>query len=73
MRDPDRINEILELISKIWHKNPDLRLCQLIGNCFLVFSGPNVILPSPNDPYPDSDLYHVEDDKLQDRLIDKYL
>ena len=34
MRDPDRIPEILALIEKIWKKNPDLRLCQLIGNCF---------------------------------------
>ena len=46
MRDPDRIDEpkvrtnrqesideILKLISEIWHKNPDLRLCQLLGNC----------------------------------------
>lgn len=28
------IDEILKLISEIWHNNPDLRLCQLIGNCF---------------------------------------
>jgi len=34
MRDPKRIKKILELINKIWKKNPDLRLCQLIGNCF---------------------------------------
>ena len=37
MRNPDRIDEILKLISKIWHENPDLRLCQLIGNCFTQF------------------------------------
>ena len=34
MRDPERIPRILELISFIWERNPDLRLCQLIGNCF---------------------------------------
>ena len=34
MRDPKRINRISKLIGKIWRKNPDLRLCQLIGNCF---------------------------------------
>jgi len=34
MRDQDRIDEILELISEIWRKNPNLRLCQLIENCF---------------------------------------
>ncbi len=25
--------ELLDLIKKIWLKYPDLRLCQLIGNC----------------------------------------
>ena len=34
MRDPKRIDYIIELIKQIWKKNPDLRLCQLIGNCF---------------------------------------
>ena len=34
MRNPERINKVQELIGKIWKKNPDLRLCQLIGNCF---------------------------------------
>lgn len=32
MRDPKRIDRIMLLIGKIWVKNPDLRLCQLIGN-----------------------------------------
>ena len=35
MRDPKRIARILFLIGRIWKKNPDLRLCQLIGNCWL--------------------------------------
>ena len=69
-RNPDRIDksqirinrqksidEILKLISKIWHKHPSLRLCQLIGNCFPVRK----------------DLYYIEDDKLQDKLEQKYL
>ena len=34
MRDPKRIVRILKLIGEIWRKNSDLRLCQLIGNCF---------------------------------------
>jgi hypothetical protein len=33
-RNPRRIKRILSLILKIWTKYPDLRLCQLIGNCF---------------------------------------
>lgn len=32
MRDPKRIDKILKEISDIWHKNPDLRLGQLICN-----------------------------------------
>lgn len=34
MRDIKRIDRILKLIEKIWRKNPDLRLFQLLGNCF---------------------------------------
>ena len=32
MRDPKRIVPLLCLIETIWKGNPDLRLCQLIGN-----------------------------------------
>ena len=32
MRDPKRIKPMLKLIEKIWIKNPDLRLMQLLGN-----------------------------------------
>ena len=32
MRDPRRIDVILQEISNIWHKYPDMRLGQLIGN-----------------------------------------
>ena len=34
MRDPKRVERILKLIEKIWKKRNDLRLCQLLGNCF---------------------------------------
>ena len=34
MRDPKRIKRILKLLEKIWLQNHDLRLCQLIGNCY---------------------------------------
>ncbi len=33
-RDPKRIPEILNKIQAIWIRCPNLRLCQLIGNCF---------------------------------------
>ena len=32
MRDPKRIEEMLELIKEIWENAPDLRLTQLIMN-----------------------------------------
>jgi hypothetical protein len=34
MRDKKRIARITGLILRIWTENPDLRLTQLIGNCF---------------------------------------
>lgn len=34
MRDPTRIDRVLEVVKKYWERNPDLRLCQLLGNCF---------------------------------------
>ena len=32
MRDPERIDEMLDLIREVWQSNPDLRLGQLIVN-----------------------------------------
>ena len=34
MREVARITRILKLIERIWKKAPDLRLLQLITNCF---------------------------------------
>lgn len=51
-RDPERINRILKRVKEIWEKNPDLRLCQLIGNCF----------DSNIDPY------FTEDEKIEELL-----
>ena len=39
MRDPKRIDVILQEIGAIWHKYPDMRLGQLIGN---VLDGPSL-------------------------------
>ena len=39
MRDPKRIDVILTALSNIWHKYPDMRLGQLIGN---VLEGPSL-------------------------------
>lgn len=33
MRDPKRIDRVLELLAKYWHAAPDLRLGQIVVNC----------------------------------------
>ena len=54
MRDPDRIERVLGLISKIWHLFPDLRLGQLLYN----FAG-----------FGDRD-YHIDDNITEIKLAD---
>ena len=39
MRDPKRIDVVLTALGNIWHKYPDMRLGQLIGN---VLEGPSL-------------------------------
>lgn len=56
MRDPKRIKRILTLVESTWEKYPDLRLCQLIGNC--ISAGDN--------------FYSIEDDDLEARLKEVY-
>lgn len=43
MRDPKRIEEILELIKEIWGNAPDLRLTQLIMNALNMNGDPYYI------------------------------
>jgi len=54
MRDPARIDRILNLIAVIWRRNPDLRLGQLLSN-FAGFEG---------DPF------HYEDDETEQKLTE---
>lgn len=56
MRDPKRVDRILEKIKKIWKRYPDLRLFQLLGNC----------LPTNGDHY------YVDDDIIEKLLGEKY-
>lgn len=53
MRDPQRISAIISLIERIWEKNPDLRLAQLIMNVC---------------DYSCVDLYELSDTELVSRL-----
>lgn len=34
MRNVKRIDRIVKLLAETWKRNPQLRLCQLIGNCY---------------------------------------
>lgn len=54
MRDPARIDRMLELIRKQWNAQPDLRLTQLILNAVPRDSG-----------WSCPEVYHFEDDKLE--------
>lgn len=33
-RDPKRIRKVMQIVEETWKKYPQLRFCQLIGNCF---------------------------------------
>lgn len=55
MRDPARIDTILEKLGKSWKEYPDLRLGQLI----VIFMG------------PDRDVFNFEDDELLERIENK--
>jgi len=56
LRDPKRIKRILKLIEKVWKKNPDLRLFQLLDNSFHTYG----------------DYYYLEDENLEESLKEFY-
>jgi uncharacterized protein YihD (DUF1040 family) len=55
MRNPERIDQILEMLRSVWKLHPDLRLTQLV-----------VSLVCPKDPCPE--VYSFEDTQLVKRL-----
>lgn len=55
MRDPARIDQILELLREVWTRSPDLRLGQLIVNAV-----------RPQEPCPE--VFYIEDTVLARRL-----
>ena len=54
MRNPDRIDRIIEELRQEWHRQPDSRLCQLVSNT--VGLGPQ-------------DIFYVEDSTFEQRLL----
>ena len=55
MRDPKRIDRVLELLREAWHLDTDFRLTQLVM----------VVSNKPDDL---GALWHVEDDTMEKRL-----
>lgn len=56
MRDPNRIEPILNDLMIIWKEHPELRLCQLLSN--IAFAG----------GWKNNDLFYIEDDKIAEQL-----
>lgn len=75
MRDPKRIERIMELIEVIWVNNPDLRYNQLLNSLQHEYQNGAYIKKAYIDErgwgsvevsYPD--LFYVEDDKFEEFL-----
>ncbi|CAM3956142.1 DUF1040 family protein [Ectopseudomonas alcaliphila] len=60
MRDPERIDDMLDLIREVWQSNPDLRLGQLIVNAARM-----------HEPATEK-IFHIEDGSLAKGLM-RYL
>ncbi|MCJ7424761.1 hypothetical protein MUP01_10915 [Candidatus Bathyarchaeota archaeon] len=61
VRDPERIDRIIEKLRKSWKTNPDWRLCQL------VFSAAAI-----TKTMRDKDIFYVEDDVFE-AVLNQYL
>ena len=74
MRDPKRIQEILDLINQIWLKDPDLRFNQLIYNLQSGYSHINYGIGKVTEQETDGfsregyDLFNLEDDSFIEYL-----
>jgi hypothetical protein len=63
MRDPERIDRILEKIRIHWKKHPDQRFWQILFNANRYLYDEDMKV---NDPY------YIEDDKLEEVLTDYF-
>jgi len=53
VKEPERIDRIIEKLRKTWKTNPDLRLCQLVFNI------------ATRRGTHDMDIFYVEDDVFE--------
>lgn len=56
MKDPKRINKIIDILKSYWNSHPDLRLGQILSN----------IASSCGEGI---DTFYLEDDVLKEKLI----
>jgi uncharacterized protein YihD (DUF1040 family) len=56
MRDPKRIDSVLQMLRTVWEQQPDLRLGQLL-----------VIAARPKEPCPE--VFYMEDEVLMRELL----
>ena len=74
MRDPERIQEILDLIKEIWVREPDLRFNQLLYNIQRGYShvngGEGQVIEVVDDNYSRTgfDLFNLEDSSFVEYL-----
>lgn len=59
MRDPKRIDEVLELLREVWTENPDFRLGQIVA----------VAAATANGSF---DPFYLEDDVLTQRIRENF-
>ena len=64
MRNPKRIDAVLEQLELYWKANPDLRLCQIIGNFFHYCE-----LPKSDEPDMSGRAYNMEDETFLGYLL----
>ena len=61
-RDPARIDEMLDLLGKLWRRHPDLRLGQLVFW---------LVNPSTATCSGCSEIFNREDDELKEAVLKK--
>ena len=87
MRDPARIERILDKIKEIWVRQPDTRFNQLVHNLKAAYSSSNnnagEVMSYSKNEYPNGaavfnldvshvDLFNLEDDKFE-LFLDEYI
>lgn len=65
MRDPNRINIVIEALRAKWLANPDLRLGQLIINLCRKYDNGEEVSAEMEGSF----IFHLEDDHWLERLL----